>query len=115
METNWKRPKVIPSETEHIVLENCGTLHLTLGTEDERLIEVRAVIGKNGICGNVLLDSLAKSLSILLQTDYPRYKICEKLKRQFLPDTKGNKIVCGQTGKSCVEEIAERIVKILES
>lgn len=118
METEFKRPKEIPSKTEHIELstEGCGTLHLTLGWEEAegRLIEVRCIIGKSGICGNVLLDTIAKLMSMYLQSPEPRYKIVEKFQRQFLPDKKGNRVVCGQGLKSCVEEIAERIVKELQ-
>ncbi len=119
METTWRRPKEIPSKTEHIVLETegCGTLHLTLGWEeiDGRLIEVRAVIGKSGVCPNVLLDTVSKLMSMYLQSPEPRYKISEKFQRQFMPDTKGNRITCSKgSGKSCIEEISERVLKELD-
>lgn len=109
MEATWKRPKTIPSQTEHIETEACGTLHLTLGwqEEDGRLIEVRAVIGKNGICGNVLLDTVAKLFSMYLQSPESRYKIAEKVKRQFIG------ISCAQGKKSCGELIAEKVLEEL--
>ena len=108
MEPTWKRPKVIPSKTEHLE-SPCGTLHLTLGWEEEdgRLIETRAVIGKNGICPNVLLDTVAKLLSMYLQSPEPRYKIAEKIKKQFIG------VACVQ-GKPCVEIIAEKILEELK-
>jgi hypothetical protein len=112
MET-YVRPKVINSKTEAIKLE-CGTLHLTLGYLDEvddvygRVTEVRAVIGKSGVCGNILLDSYSKALSMLLQSPMPRYKIVEKIKKQF----KG--VVCSQGLSCCVNEIAIRLLKELE-
>ncbi len=102
---NWKRPKVIPSKTEHIETE-CGTIHLTFGYEEDKLIEVRCTIGKSGICANVLLDSFAKLVSIALQSQMPRYKICEKLKKQFV----GAK--CNQ-GVSCVDVISQKIINEL--
>lgn len=112
---DFKRDKEIPSRTEHIELESCGTLHLTFATQDDKLIECMAVIGKNGVCPNILLNSFSKVVSMYLQSPEPRYKIIEKFKRQFLPDTKGNKITCSHSGgKSCVEVIAEHIVSELE-
>jgi hypothetical protein len=117
MLTEWKRPKEVISTTEKIPLSaGCGNLHLTLGKEDDKLIEIRAVIGKNACCGYVLLDTIAKLMSVYLQSPEPRFKIVEKFKRQFMPDGKGNRITCGQPKgqKSCVEEISERILKELE-
>ena len=109
METEWKRPKSIPSKTHHIETEGCGTLHFTMGWEEEdgRLIEVRATIGKNGICGNILLDTVAKLMSMYLQSPEPRYKIVEKFKRQFVG------VKCNQ-GKPCIESLAESVIKELE-
>jgi len=108
METTWKRPKTIPSKTEHIETDGCGTLHLTLGFEEGHLIEVRAVIGRNGTCGGVLLDTCAKLLSMYLQSPEPRYKVAEKIKKQFIG------VKCAQ-GKPCVEIIAEKILKELKT
>jgi len=117
MAENWKREKEIPSKTELIDLETpaCGNMHLTFCWQDDSLIEVRAVIGKSGVCGNIMLDTIAKLMSMYLQSSEPKYKIVKKFRKQFLPDTKGNQITCGHgKGKSCIEEIAERVVKELE-
>ena len=116
MTNDWKRPKTIPSVTEQIKMPSCGNLHLTLGWEEDggRLIEVQAVIGRSGTCPCVLLNTTAKLMSMLLQSSEPRFKIVEKFKKQFLPDTKGNQITCGQDkGKGCIETIAERVIKEL--
>ncbi len=113
MQNEFDRPKVIPSTTEDIKMPNCGTLHLTLGKEKEggRLIEVRAVIGRNACCAYVLLDTVAKLMSLYLQSPEPRWKIAELFKRMFIIDEKGNRIVCSHgKEKSCVEEIAQRIL-----
>lgn len=112
MDSNWKRPKDLPSKTTHIDLPSeCGTLHLIMGYQDEvegRLVEVHPVIGKSGICGNVLLDSLGKAISMYLQSPMPRYKIIEKFKKQFVG------VVCSQ-GVSCVDIIARKIIEELEA
>ena len=114
MQTDWSRPKELPSETHHIETEGCGTLHLTIVTENDKVVEVRCSIGKNATCGNVLLDSFAKILSCYLQSDFPRFRIVKKLRKQFLPDTKGNAIKCAQGGKSCIENIIEKIIDRIE-
>jgi len=82
VETTWKRPKEIPSKTFHIETQE-GTLHLTLGYEDERLIEVRAMIGKAGTYAQIMLDTIAKLISMYLQSPEARYKIVKKFNKQF--------------------------------
>jgi len=106
----YKRPKEIQSKTENIKLE-CGTLNLIFGYQEEvegKIIEVRALIGKSGICGAVLLDSFTKALSMLLQSSMPRYKIVKKIKKQYVG------VICSQGKSCCVNEIAVRILKELE-
>ena len=78
METSWKRPKTIPSTTEHIETHE-GTLNLTLGYEEDpkRLIEVRGQIGKSGTFSNMLIDTICKLCSMYLQSPEPRYKIID--------------------------------------
>lgn len=83
MDTNWKRPKVIPSTTYHIDT-NEGTLHLIFGFEDDKLIEVRGMIGKAGSYSNILIDTICKLVSMYLQSPEPRYKIVKKFKKQFV-------------------------------
>lgn len=106
----YKRPKEIHSKTENIKLE-CGTLNLIFGYQEEvegKVIEVRALIGKSGICPAILLDSFSKTLSVLLQSPMPRYKIVEKIKKQFVG------VTCSQGVSCCVNEIAVRLLKELE-
>ena len=111
MESDWKRPKSIPSETP-LIKTHCGGMYLTLGFEDGKLIEVIATIGKNGVCSNIMLDTTCKLMSICLQSQMPRYKICKKFKKQF------GDLKCGQ-GKffheekeyySCVDYVAKRVI-----
>ena len=116
--TDWKRGKEIPSSTHRIETAGCGTAHITLGYEElentRRLIEVRVLIGKNGgSCGNILLDTIAKLISVYLQSSEPRYKVIKKLKHLFMPDTKGNAITCTQ-GRSCIEDVIRLVLKELE-
>jgi hypothetical protein len=79
----WKRQKEIPSQT-HRIETSCGKMFMTLGFEDEKLIEVSARIGKSGICPCVLLDTTCKLISMYLQSPEPRYKIVKKFKKQFM-------------------------------
>lgn len=109
METSYKRPKVIDSKTEAIPLADCGTMHLTMGFDPDvkRPVEIRCVIGKAGVPCNILLDSFAKAISMLLQSGYPVYKISEKVKKQFLG------VVCGNGKNSCINAVAEKLIKEL--
>jgi len=108
--TEYKRPKSIESKTESIRLDSCGTLHLTFGYQEEvegKVVEVQALIGKAGVPCNVLLNCYAKAMSMLLQSPMPRYKIVEKIKKQF----KG--VSCGTEKRSCIDAIAERLLSEL--
>lgn len=114
MEVKWKRPKCIPSKTTKIPT-SCGNLHLTFGYEEERLIEVRPSIGKNGICPNVLLDAFCKSMSMYLQSPEPRYKIIEKFKKQFVEMNCGEPFTWeGDNYTGCHDLIVKCIVTELE-
>ena len=111
----WKRDKELPSETFEIQLPTCGKLHLVVVKENDKVIEVRALIGRNSTCPAILLDSFAKILSCYLQSDFPRYRIVKKL-RKFLPDTKGNRISCtgNENQAGCVESIIAKIIDQIE-
>lgn len=112
------REKEIPSSTHRVETQGCGTAHVTLGYQElentRRLIEVRILIGKNGgSCGNILLDTIAKLISVYLQSSEPRYKVVKKLRHLFMPDTRGNAITCAQ-GRSCIEDVIKLVLKELE-
>ena len=95
MEPGWKRPKTIPSKTEHITT-NCGTLHLTIGYDNDKIVEVKGMIGKNGTCANSQLDMICKLISMYLQSPEPRYKICKKFRKQFTYEGDNKDLGCGQ-------------------
>ncbi len=112
---SWKRPKELPSTTTEIETPGCGNIKLTIVTEDDKVIEVRCVIGKQPTCPGILMDSFAKILSCYLQSDFPRFRIVKKL-RAFLPDSKGNRITCAQNAKgpSCIESVIASIIDHIE-
>lgn len=113
--SDFKREKSIPSETRHIDTSCCGTLHLTLCWQDKRLIEVRGMIGRAGTCCNTFLNSICIILSILLQSDMARYKIIKKLKKQFVEVNCGQDFIWQEkTYKSCVDLVAQSVIKELE-
>ena len=112
METSWKRPKEIPSTTYHIET-NEGTLHLTIGTDNDRIIEVRGVIGKAGTYSNIWVDTLCKLISFYLQSPEPRYKIEKKLRLQFEDMSCGMEVFewQGEKFKSVIDVIIKSVVK----
>ena len=82
MEATWKRPKVLPSKTFKIETHE-GNLFLTFVYDDNKLVEVRGMIGKSGTFGNFIIDTICKLISMYLQSPEPRYKILKKFKKQF--------------------------------
>lgn len=123
MKQNWRRPTSLYSTTEEIKT-NCGKLFLTLGYTDEKhkhLVEVRAVLGKAGTCGNVKLDTIARAFSICIQSPYSRKKLIRKFTKQFIYNDKKDAMSCGspfecdgKTYQTCIEIIASRIIKALQ-
>ena len=113
--TDYRRPKELPSVTEHLKVGCGGTLNLTVSYEEDKIIEVRAVVGKNGTCSNNLLDAFCKVVSMYLQSPMARYKIVKKFKKQFVESSCGmpfqwnGKKYCG-----CVDYISQKIVEDLE-
>ena len=115
MDVNWKRPKVLPSKTHNIPTQE-GNLHLILGYEDDKLVEVRGNIGKAGSYANTLIDTICKLVSMFLQSPTPRYKIVEKFKKQFADmasgldpfEYEGKKYTCA------VDVIAQMVIKELD-
>ena len=104
---DFKRDKVIPIQTFHIDTEACGTLHLTIGKQEDKIIEVRGTIGKAGTCCNTFLNSFCLITSILLQGDMPRYKIIEKFKNQFIETNCGQPFIWrDKKYTSCVDLIS---------
>jgi len=111
---DWKRPKDIKSVTINIKTQ-CGTLNITKGYDGDNLIEVFAIIGKNGVCPNILLSSFCKCLSIVLQSGLAKYKCVKKIKKQF------QDVSCGMEFQyekkrymSCLDFIAQNVVEELE-
>lgn len=112
---DFKRDKTLPSKTYHIETDNCGTLHYTQCFQDERIVEVRGMIGKSGICPNCGLDNFCKAVSIILQSEMPRYKIIEKFKKQFIESNCGQPFTWEEKAyKSCHHLVAACVVKEIE-
>ena len=111
---DWKRPKEIPSNTTRIATE-CGGLYITKGFEDEKLIEIRGVIGKGGTCPNCQLDNFCRVVSMYLQSPEPRYKIIKKFTKQFEGSNCGQPFIWEEKKYlSCHDYIAQSVIKELE-
>ena len=119
---DFKRPKVIPSKSIEVIT-GCGKLYMTLGYEEEdgRLIEVRATIGKGkdesiiGVCPAIQLDTICKMISIILQSDMPRYKIVQKFKKNFVEMSCGNPFIFEERNYTgCHDYLIKAVLKEVE-
>ena len=89
----------------------CGSLYLTLNEQDDKLCEVRVTMGKSGTCMNIMLQTIALLISVMLQSGIPRDKIKKVLLNQF-EGSCGQKIYYkGAEYHSCIDFM---ITKILE-
>lgn len=112
--SEWKRQKEIPSKSTNLKT-SCGTLNITFGYENDRLIELWAIVGKSGSCANTLLASFCKVASMLLQSSQPKYKIVKKFRKQFVDSNCGMPFSHeGKQYKGCVDYIAQKVVEELD-
>lgn len=114
METIIDRPEVLHGYTPKLSTP-CGSLYFTLNECDNRLCEVRAIMGKAGTCSNIMLQTIALLISVMLQSGIDR----ERIKKALLNQFEGN---CGQTiwykGEryhSCVDFMVKRILEDMAS
>jgi len=111
---NWKRPKELPETTYHIETM-CGTLHFIMAKDDGRLVEVRALIGKSGVCCNIQLENFCRVMSMYLQSPEPRYKFIKKFKKQFVGSNCGQPFLWEKEKYlSCHDLISQWVVRELE-
>lgn len=115
IEARWKRPTVLPSKT-HGIKTPCGTLYITLGYEEDKLIEVVGVMGNSGTCGNVKMMDFCKAISMYLQSPEPRYKIIKKLQKQYVGSNCGTGLIKyeGAEATSCDDIVAKLVITELE-
>lgn len=89
METILDRPEVLEGYTPKLETP-CGSLYFTLNEYDSKLCEVRVTMGKSGTCMNIMLQTIALLISVMLQSGISR----EVIKKALLNQFEGN---CGQT------------------
>lgn len=107
---DYARPEVLNGYSLRLPTP-CGKFHLTLNDDGDNLREIRCTMGKSGTCQNILFQTIALFISVMLQSDISR----EKIKKMLLNQFEGN---CGQRiyykgdqFNSCVDFM---ITKILE-
>jgi len=74
-----KRPKSIKS-TKRDIEVGCGTLHVIMGSHEDKLIEVIATLGKSGGCASSQIEALGRSISLGLRWGIPVEDYIEQLK-----------------------------------
>ncbi len=114
MKDPYKRPEVLQGRTE-ILKTPCGTLYLTLNEDNGVLREVRLTLGKSGSCYNIMLQTIALFISVMLQSNMSR----EKIKKTLLNQFEGS---CGQVSwrdgepyNSCLHFVINKILEELAS
>ncbi len=114
MESKWKRPEFLDGYTLQIDTP-CGPLYLTLNEHENKLCEVRATLGKSGTCYNIMFQTIALFLSVMLQEGIPKSKIKKTLEHQF-GGRCGNIIRHrGEEYQSCIDYIITKILEDLGS
>ena len=109
-----KRPECLTGYTRRLPTP-CGSLYLTLNENEGKLCEVRMTLGKSGSCYNIMFQTIALLISVMLQEGVSREKIKKTLENQF----EGN---CGQViwydgakYHSCIDFVIQKILEDLAS
>jgi len=99
------RPR--PSETSGKTVKTavgCGTLYVTVNTDDDGFCEVFATLGKSGGCGAVMLESIARLFSIGLRSGVDPKVLINQLKGSICPSPCWDR---GVNNTSCPDAIAK--------
>lgn len=110
MKEKFNRPETLEGYTQRLPTP-CGDLYLTLNEDKGTLREVRATLGKSGSCYNILFQTIALLLSVMLQEGISREKIKRTLENQFEGSCGQSIPYKGEVYHSCIDYI---ITKILE-
>ena len=113
-EKQFKRPEVLHGYTLKANTP-CGTLYTTLNECEGKLREVRITLGKSGTCYNILFQTIAILISVMLQDGMTREKIKKTLFHQFEGSCGQVFYVEGEKYYSCVHFIINKILEDLGS
>jgi len=93
----------------------CGSLYLTLNEQDDKLCEVRVTMGKSGTCMNIMLQTIALLISVMLQSGIDRNKIKKALFNQFEGSCGQVIWYKGEKYHSCIDFMVQRILEDLSA
>ena len=74
-----ERPKSLPSVSRKLIV-GCGSLYITTGSYNGRVIEVIASLGRAGGCASAQNEALGKVISLGLKWGVPIEEYVEELK-----------------------------------
>jgi ribonucleoside-diphosphate reductase alpha chain len=107
------RPEVLSGRTIRLN-SSCGAFYLTLNEHEEKLAEVRMLIGKSGNCQRNLFEVIALLLSVLLQSDIPKEKIVSILEHKLEVNCFNNPSYHeGIRYNSCIDFVVRKILEEL--
>jgi len=110
----FDRPEALEGYTPKLKTP-CGSLYLTLNECDNKLCEVRVTMGKSGTCMNIMLQTIALLISVMLQSGINKDKIKKVLLNQFEGNC-GNTIwYGGERYHSCIDFMIKRILEDMAS
>lgn len=101
------RPGLIEGFTQKI-LTPCGNIYITLNSQEGKLIELFANLGKAGTCAKAQNEVIGRLISALVKTDTDIKKIIKTIKG----------IRCGDANESsisCADAIAKSLETFLET
>ena len=113
--TARKRKDVLSGKTLKAAT-GCGSMYLTLNTDEGELVECRLEIGKSGGCTKNMLSVIGILYSILLQSGIEKEIVIKTVKRHLLGVSCGEPFITrGKTYKSCLDWAARKILEELKS
>ena len=76
---DYIRPKILPGNTYKEKV-GCGNIYVTVNKDDNKIIEVFAILGKSGQCSRAQTEAVTRVVSAGLQSNTPIKKLIKTLK-----------------------------------
>jgi ribonucleoside-diphosphate reductase alpha chain len=108
------RPEVLEGYTQRLETP-CGDLYLTLNECENKLCEVRMILGKSGTCYNIVFQTIALLLSVMLQEGISKERIKEVLNKQFEGNCGQNIYHSGILYHSCIDFMVKKLLEDMAS
>ena len=108
------RPEVLDGYSPKLETP-CGSLYMTLNECGNKLCEIKVTMGKSGTCMNIMLQTIALLISVMLQSNINKDKIKKALLNQFEGSCGQVIWYKGEKFHSCIDFLVQKVLEDLSA